>query len=372
MPKDDFDDDDSVEVESGDDLRTELSAAWDQHADVDPTDSTEVQESAEQSEVSDSRQRDDKGRFLPKEAQATSGEEETLEKGVEAVAPEGTPQIADTRPPVLPPATWAAEKKQQWANVPRELQEEIQRVDIDTRRYLQRVTEEAAQVKRTWAEVEQALTPRMQQFAQAGVSPGRVVAQFMAWQDKLDSNPKQGLRELAQSYGLDIRQLAEEEAQVPQVPPYVRELQQQVQQMHGLLQSRQQAEQTAKVQGIHNELGMFANEKDAQGNLLRPYLERVVDEMIPIVQVLRTQAPQASNRELLQRAYEKALWMNDETREYQVRKQTAASQTPERIERAKRAQKLVNGHARAGFSKQQPDSLRGDLLAAWEEAEGQI
>lgn len=368
------DDSEDVEIESPavdeGDLRAELSAAWAEHEDdsaPEPAEETEIQETPS------ARLRGADGKFLPKQAQQSSGEEQTTEKSEQVIpAATATPEAQAAKPPVLAPASWAAEKKQQWAKVPRDLQEEIARVDLDTRRQLQRVSEEAAQVKRTWAEVEQTLAPRMEQFRAARVTPGQVFANFMQWQDKLDADPKSGLRELAQTYGLDIRQLAEEEAQRPQDPPYVREMRQQIQQMQGLLQNKQQAEQQAKAQAIQNELAFFASEKDAQGNLLRPYLDAVADDMAPILQTLRAQHPNASAKSLLEQAYSKAIWLNEQTREIELTKQRAASQSPERIERAKRASKLVNGHARANHSERRPDDIRGELEAAWAEHEGKI
>lgn len=372
MSTSDLDEENGVEetVSPDSDLRAELSAAWDEHAAA-PAADPEVEAVPQEDEpvapkqTATERSRDERGRFAEK-AQP-SGVEQTIEG--ESASIRETPNF---QPPVLPPASWAADKKADWANVPRGLQEEIQRVDLDTRRQLQRVSEDAAQVKRTWADVEQALGPRLQDFARAGVTPGCVVQQFMAWQDKLDSDPRQGLRELAASYGLDIRQLADEEAQQPQEPHYVREMRQQIQGMQGLLQQRQQAEASVQQQQLSGQIAAFANEQDAQGNLRRPYLENVIDDMLPIVQQMRAQSPYSSAGDILQQAYEKALWLNPDTRAIELSRHRVTAQSPKKLEQAKRAQKLVNGAARSGFVAHPPDNLRGVLEAAWDEHEGKI
>ena len=310
------------------------------------------------------RERDATGKFLAKtkdfEARS-SGEVDTTE----SVTPSATESTAYTTP-VLPPPGWAADARETFNQLPPRLQQEVYKRETDLRRGLQQATENAAQVQRTWGEVEQVLSPHMERFNLMGVSPGRVVNQFMAWQQKLDSDPADGLRQLAQSYGLDLRQLAEQEAQTPQEPPYIRELRQQNQQLMGLYQQTQQRQQMSHAQALANEVQGFVEERDGSGNPVRPYMEHLIEDMVPLVQHMRSQNPHAHPRQLLQAAYEKAIWLNDSTREIELKKSQTQPMSKQTIDKARKAQKLVNGEARSDSGPVKAKGLRATLEANWE------
>lgn len=309
------------------------------------------------------RERDATGKFLAKtkdfEARS-SGEVDTIE----SVSPSAKESTAYATP-VLPPPGWAADARETFNQLPPRLQQEVYKRETDLRRGLQQATENAAQVQRTWGEVEQVLSPHMERFNLMGVSPGRVVNQFMAWQQKLDSDPADGLRQLAQSYGLDLRQLAEQEAQAPQEPPYIRELRQQNQQLMGLYQQQTQRQQTSYAQALGNEVQSFVEERDTSGNPVRPYMEHLIEDMVPLLQHMRTQNPNGHPRQLLQAAYEKAIWLNDSTRELEMRK-TQPQVNKQTIDKARKAQKLVNGEARSDSGPVKAKGLRATLEANWE------
>lgn len=312
--------------------------------------------------------RDNSGRFKSKQTE-NSETDKTPKTFPDQVK---TPEPA--MPSVLPPPSWSADAKEQFNQLPPSLQQEVARRETDLRRYLSQETEKMSQRERTYAEIDQALAPRMPELQRMGVKPGEVISRFMAWQNHLDTNPVQGLRDLAQSYGLDLRQLAEQEAQQPQEPAYVRELRNQVQQTQGLLQQFQkqsEAQRQAQItQQLQGELVAFTQEKDAQGNLLRPHLEHVVEDMLPYVQHLRATNPAMSARQLLQTAYDKAIWANPSTRELELKRGQVIADPVKNVNRAKQAAKLVNGEARGPSIPDKPDTLRGDLYAAWDKIHG--
>ncbi len=350
MIDDDFGTDDT-EIESSEqvteqtDLRASLESAFDEA----------VSEESETPEETAQRLRDEKGRF---------SKAQTSEQGEQDPA---------TLPPVLPPSSWAADKRESFNRMPRDLQEEVVRRDTDLRRYLTAESEKLAHAQRTYADIDEAVAPYRDQFARAGVSHGAVFKQMMSWQQYLDSNPEQALNDLAQSYGLDLRQLAQNvEGQAQPVPSYVSEMRQQLQQMQGYFGQQQQMQRAWQQQQIEAEVQSFAGERDQSGQPLRPYLENVLDDMMSALPMLKAQSPQASNREILQHAYDRAVWANPNTRAYELQRQQATTQQAQRAksEQAKRAAKLVNGHAPSAFTPNPPTDLRSALLAAWDDSSG--
>ncbi len=347
-----------TEEDTGPSLRDTLSAAYD-----------EVQEgeaTTPEPEIGVKSDRDESGRFKPKDIPSSTPEK------TPATPREQVTEPAKVTAPVLPPSGWDAETKELFNQVSPEIQRQLVKRENDLRRRSDQEVEQARQIQRTYAEIDQALAPRMPELQRLGVKPGEVVSRFMAWQQHLDTNPKQGLRDLAQSYGLDLHQLAQEEAQQPQEPAYVRELRNQYQQTQGLLQQFQQQTEAQKVQALQNELLGFTQETDAQGNLVRPHLEHIVEDMLPYVQHIRATNPNMAPRQILQSAYEKAIWANPSTRELELKRSQVVSDPVKTVARAAQAAKLVNGEARGPQIPDSSNSIRDALSASWDRVHGKI
>jgi len=320
--------------------------------------------------------RDEKGRFTSTRAAmeaAAKGKdfEAHTEDGGETIEQEIAPASEPVAPsaPVEAPSSWAADEREAFASAPPKAQQAIIRRETESRRAIHQATEEAAQVKRTWAEVDSILAPKREILARHGKTEADAVRQLMGWQDYMDRDPKSALRELAGSYGLNLRQLAEEEAQQPQEPPYVRQLQQQLGQVQQFIQNTQQQTQAQQQQALVNSVLAFQNEKDAAGNLLRPHMEQVAAEMVQLVQIERAKSPQTPLNQLLQGAYEKAIWLNPSTRELEVKRAAPISKLadPVKVARARQAKKLVNGAAISDAAPApKPRTTRAALEANWE------
>ena len=314
-----------------------------------------------------SKERDESGKFSKKTKAPISGEDEADNDEL-APAIESEPNL----PPVPVPAGWASDAAPLFNQLPPRLQHEVVKRETDLRRGMQQATEKASTIQRTWGEVEQVLAPRAALFQRAGVSPGKVVGQLMAWQDYLDQNPAAALRDLAQSYNLDLQQVVQEQAQQPQEPAYVRELRQQVQQLTGTFQQQTQAQQQAQARqqeaAMMSEVNAFSQELDASGNLTRPYVQHVIDDMLPYLAAIRATEPHLPPRAMLQKAYDKAIWANPSTRELELKK-TQAMQKPS-VEKARRAAKLVNGDARSARAFAEEDDVRAAMADVWDRHHG--
>lgn len=345
-------------------LREQLEAGFEKISENASDEESESEEDTDSAAEKASRARDEKGRFAKSQEQRS--QESELEATTEGQETELAIESAQPAPPVLAPSGWDAEEREAFNQAPRKAQEAFIRRETELRRSFQQASERAAHVERTWAEVDQALKPFEQQLGLAGIKPAQAVQQLMKWQQFLESDTDRALVQLAQSYGRTFGQLAQVEAQQPQVSPEMRALQQQVQQLNGLLNQQQQHKRESEYAAMSAEIQSFCAEKDAQGNPLRPYIEHIIDDVLPVLQTLRSAKPQAPVRALLQEAYEKAIWLNPSTRELEIKR---ANPKPDKqaIERARRAQKLVNGEARsAGGPDRSPKSVRDHLLASWE------
>jgi hypothetical protein len=344
-------------------LREQLEAGFDKISEKD-SDESEDEEDTDDASARAGRARDDRGRFA--KSQEQQSQESELEATTEGQDPELAIESAHPATPVLAPSGWDAEEREAFNQAPRKAQEAFVRRETELRRAFQQASERASHVERTWTEVDQALKPFEQQLGLAGIKPAQAVQQLMKWQQFLESDTDRALVQLAQSYGRTFGQLAQVEARQPQVSPEMRALQQQVQQLNGLLNQQQQFKQESEKAAIAAEVQSFCNETDANGNPLRPYIEHIIEDVTQVLQSLRSLKPQAPVRSLLQEAYEKAIWLNPSTRELEIRR-AAPKPDKQTIEKARRAQKLVNGEARsAAGPDRSPKSVRDHLLASWE------
>ena len=342
---DDLDTEAGIETEpAGGDLRSALESAFSEASTAD--DETPAQAA--------SRVRDEQGRFT--KGQPSEGVEQSITE-------------LDTAPPIAPPSSWTGEKQQMFHQLPRPLQEEVVRRESDLRRYLTTESEKIAQAQRTYSGIDAALAPYNEQIRLAGAEPGQVIGHMMAWQQFLDRDPAQALHQLAQSYGLDLRQLANIESQTVSVPPYVQEMRQQLDEL-----KRFRAQQEMQVQQSHQnhltaEVQVFAGETDANGHALRPYLENVIEDMLPMVQMMKSQDPSKHPRQILQEAYERAVWANPTTRQLEIqrREKEQAIAQRQKAEQARKASKLVNGTASGPFTTAKSMDLRSSLEAVWED-----
>lgn len=88
------------------------------------------------------------------------------------------------------------------------------------------------------------------------------------------------------------------------------------------MQTREQQEARAREQAAQRErsdleglAGRWMSAVDAKGQMLRPYIDNVFDDMNVIVPQVRQANPGMSHEEVLQTAYDKACWANPEVRE---------------------------------------------------------
>jgi len=81
------------------------------------------------------------------------------------------------------------------------------------------------------------------------------------------------------------------------------------------MQRDQNDRQQAAFASVEGEINAFASEKDANGQLLRPHYEAVVKDMEGIIVQIRATDPNKPNKEVLELAYDRAVWGNTETRQ---------------------------------------------------------
>jgi hypothetical protein len=210
--------------------------------------------------------------------------------------------------------------------------------------------------------VESLLAPNRQQRALQGVDDAAYVRNLVAAGDYLDKNPADGLRYLAKQYGIDLQELAQGKTGGEELPPYVRQMQEELARTKQALQSFSGQQEQAQLQHASNWISQFASQKDASGQPKYPHFDECLSEIVVNVQYQRDSGQPID----VHAAYERAVRMNDtvwqRTQFAQAEASRKAAEEKQRrdAEEARSAGFSVSGSGGATSDKP-AESIRGEL-----------
>lgn len=326
-----------------DDLRAALDTAWTADdggqaaAPVMPTAAPIADPAAPPADKAPAR--DEHGKFAPK------------------ITDQPAAAAQEAQPAPIPPASWSVEAKSMFATLPPAAQAEIAKRETDVAKGFE---ERASQLKR-YEPLETAIAPHRDRLALAGVDEGTYVRSLIAADEMLrrPESRMQALAQIAQSYGIDLRQFAQpgqqQQPQQAQLPPVVQQLMRQVSTLESTLaQQASASEQAQRDQNLQAVRAFGADPKHL-------YFENVKGDMAALIQ-----SGQAKD---LEDAYDKAIWLRPDIRP--LIQGSAAAQAPEaaraKADQARRAAGSITGSPSPGSAPagQAAPSLRAELEAAW-------
>ena len=255
-----------------------------------------------------------------------------------------------------PPSSWKPGAKAQWGALPADVQKEIYRRETDFSNSVlngpmkqnadfgnavrQTVEPYRAMIEAEGGTPERAIGELFKTAAlfRTGSQPSKLNALFA-----LDQQFNGGLRdhfsrsvqaEVARLTGQPAQQQQPQQQQVFQ-DPRVDALMQSLQQ-----QERQRAQQEESI--ANSATDQFLASKNDKGEPKFPFVDNVIDDMTNRVAAIRQGNPALAHNDVLQRAYDEAVWANPETRAVLIAQtqatQQAAAQTAQKVAVAKRAQ----------------------------------
>lgn len=310
--------------------------------------------------ASDGPARGADGKFVAKDTAAPEAAKDKPAGAEKAAAGKqddtGAPAAGKATP--VAPASMTAEEKAAFEKLPPDAKAFLARRESDLQAHLTRGSQELAESKRRYAALDQVIEPRRQAWAMERMSPEMAVSQLLAISDKANADPAGFIQWFAGQRGIDLAQLTAARAEPEYVDPHLAELRKQVGSLTSRLSSEDQARQNAALGQIQQTVQAFEQEKDAQGNLAHPHYAKLEAEIAHTIRALRQSEPGLSHRDALQKAYDRAVWANPETRALlQAAAETAAAEKrraeeADRVARAKRTAgtSLSNRGAVAGSS----------------------
>lgn len=341
-------DNDPVEVETPqeDSLRATLEAAVQEH------------EESEPESTSSSRARDERGRFT------TSSQPQESDQAPQVEASEASK-------PIAPPYSWSADNKELFSKLPREMQEYLSKREQERESFVGRKAQEVSAVRERYAPVERIVTQYSDTFKRANIDPYQGLESLVLAQQYLDKDPVGALRLMAQSYGLDLSQLADgaEGTQFaqPQAYPQMHYLTNELETIRGKLAAFENEKMAQQQRAAVSEVETFANEMDSTGKLIRPFMADVHDQMMDEIRLIRSRNPELPARQILQQAYETSCWKNPNVRSRLIEQQRAPQVQAQRVQQAKLAGSSVRGAPGAStLGSTSGNSVRDALLQAFE------
>lgn len=296
-----------------------------------------------------STQRGPDGKFLPKTAAAAE----------QPPTPEAQPDADEA------PATWRAEAKELWtklnaSGLPPEqvklLKDEIRKREKDAKDGIIAKDNELKRLKPVVDALEPVLAPRRQAWAAQGLNEQQALGKLLQLSDFASQKPGEFIQWLAQNSGIDLATLAQGAQQGGTTPDPAAALRQEI---HGLKSELQAIKSGFQAQGTTSraaEIQAFIDEKDSAGNPLRPDFDDVFEDVRVMLPALYQSNPGKTPRQVMEIAYNKAVWANDTTRGRMLERQEADKKA--KADAANRAAAASNA-ARLSVDSGPPNHLNG-------------
>ncbi len=267
------------------------------------------------------------------------------------------------------PISYRAETKEFWQTLPRKLQEEIYKRETERERVFSQRSQEAANLKRRYEQIDQIFAPYRDELLAKGLNESQLIGQYMMFDKHFATNPVETINALLASRGLTYADLT---ADKEQIDPTIQDLQQQVAQLNGYLNQQNEVTAHQHRQAVVNEVANFGEATDQNGQRIFPYFEQVSESMLPIVREFRARNPRASNQEILQAAYDMAVYADPRTRPAMLDAYARELQTKQlqdarkQAQKAKRASSPLRGSPSGQLTGESAHDLRETLLNAWD------
>lgn len=304
--------------------------------------------------------RDDGGRFAqnsPAEPEKAAGKEP------EGQSPEPVPSEAP-QAPIAAPNSWSADMKAKWETLPPDAKEYIARRESDAHAQITRMGQ---QVK-SFEPVSQVLEQNKDVFQGVGMTYEQGISALLQAQRALTANPVAAIHKLASDFGVDLAKLygsQESGSQPPQVVALqaeLAEMRRQLADTSSRVMTREQRELQSQQMALEAQIADFVKDK--------PDFEAVEDDILALLPGIRAQKPGISAKELLADAYERAQWMNPQTRAKRLeaeRKAEADKAAEAAKAKAADAKKAGSLNVRSGQNaKAAAQSLDQELRAIWD------
>lgn len=265
---------------------------------------TESEGATTEEPVKQSAGRDESGRF----AKTTEAEPTVEASAGESAETDG----AVTEEILSAPRSFNSQEKEMFNSLAPDAKKTLLRLEDSAYKAISRKMGELGVKERKYREIDDAVAEYEGAWAKAGVSPGRVLANYLAWEKGFHADPKGTIQELLSQKDMTLDDLV---SNSEQESPEVERLSRRIQDLEGHLSQREQGAIAEEHQILNDGIEQYRSETGQDGKPLRPYFDAVYDHMTALAQTYRGRNPQATHREILDAAYRDACELHPQVRE---------------------------------------------------------
>jgi hypothetical protein len=288
-------------------------------------------------------------------AEASAPEIETADSSdtSAAAAPSGEPS-----PPLEPPKHWSEADRTLFGSAPRPLQERWIAREKEYNDGFNKRGQELTRFKRgeeAWNEIFSKLDSDLRLN---GMNRHQYVTQLLEWNNRFRSDPAGAIRSVAKELGVDLKTLLSDPN--TQSDPAVQKLTEELSTIKKDLTAREEAARQAELKQNHDRVAAFAEAKGDNGQPLHPYFDDVAPDVVRLLK--------ADPKLGLERAYEKAIRMNDDVWtkvQADKAKDKATEQDRKRQAAVDKAKRAAVGSESEVTGATKPRTLRDELNAGF-------
>lgn len=248
-------------------------------------------------------------------------------------------------PEVPMPRSWAKEQAAIWEKADPEVKQYIAQREQDVHRYISQVGQQVKQFE----PLRNVLEQNRQTFERNGTNYVEGISALIQAQNVLDQNPINGIANLAQIYGVDLRAVVQQMygGQDMGLPPdpEVAQLKNELAQLRReqeYAKSQETARQRAIAEQQAEQQRMSFSQRIEQFAKDKPDFDEAAPEILANIQAIQQTSPGLSPDEVLQQAYDRAIWANPKTREAKLKAEETRrlQEAAKQAEQAKRASSI--------------------------------
>lgn len=233
------------------------------------------------------------------------------------------------------PQSYSSFVKAKWAELPKEIQQELSKRENDYHKELTKHDEE----RNFGRQMKDVVTPYVAQIRAEGAEPAQAVASLLNMAHVLRVGSPQQKSDLlirtAQTFGVDLRQALQVQQMQPQLPPQVQQAMQEVQSLKLQLQQQEASKKQQEDNEIQGQIKAFAaDSKNIHFDAVKPHMAALLKSGVA---------------KDLQDAYDQAVYANPQTRSSLLEAKQAESNE----------KRVAEQKARAEAAKRAGSSLRG-------------
>lgn len=214
-------------------------------------------------------------------------------------APQTSDQTVTTG--IQTPVSWSAAAKAEFSKLPLAVQEAVAKREMEVSQGFKQYGEKV----KAYEAIDKVLEPLRPALQQAGLTADQYISRLRAAEQTLETNPVEGIKWLAKSYGVDLAQLGQPQ---DEAPPEIASLRREVSELRQWREQSVQSTQMALENELKSSIDAFKSDpKNEFFEQVRPVMGQLVA------------SGQAKD---IPDAYEKAVWMVPEVRQIMLARQS--------------------------------------------------